>query len=139
MAVQDVRIQSSDQADEMHPCQNIRRRELARDGETMNPEFETWGYLLERCVGAFPASQTIRDNPNVMAAIGLAIGKVHDVAEGSTYRRAQSVQDTQRLICTRRHVQNQRSQPGRVIAASRQIMTACTPRIGQPMEIVESD
>src|SRR3954468_19169368 len=140
MTVQHIRFQRPDQAHEMHPCQDMRGRWMARDGETMNPEFEARGDVFERRVGAFPAGQTVRDNTNLMAAIGLAIGKVHDVAERSTYRRAQCVQDTQRLICTRRHVQNQRS-PIRTVslAANRQIMTAYTPDIGEPVGTIESD
>src|SRR5438270_10605153 len=140
MTVQDIRFQRSDQAHEMYPCQNIRGRWMARDGETMNPEFEAGSDVFERRVGAFPTGQTVRENADVMAALGLAIGKVHDVAECSTYRRAQCVQDTQRLICTRSHVQNQRS-PTRTVsfAANRQIMRACAPGIGVPMGTVESD
>src|SRR5436190_1794057 len=82
MTVQHIRFQRPDQAHEMHPCQDMRGRWMARDGETMNPEFEARADVFERRVGAFPAG-----NANLMAAIGLAIGNVQDVAERSTYRR----------------------------------------------------
>src|SRR5437763_17099102 len=76
MAVQHIRIQRSDQAQEMHPRQNIRGRWMARHGHTPNPEFETRSDVFERRVGAFPASQTLRGTANVSATTGVAIGRL---------------------------------------------------------------
>src|SRR4051794_12646856 len=103
-------------------------RWMARDGETMNPEFEAGGDVFEGSVGAFPAGQTVRDNTNLMAAIGLAIGKVQDVAERSSHRRAQCVQDTQWSICIRRHGQNQRSPTKTVSPRRRAVPSGTSPR-----------
>jgi hypothetical protein len=65
--------------------------------KTVNSELHAWGDLIERRIGAFATRQAIRDHAYVMAAVGLAICKVQDVAESSTYRRAQCVQDAERL------------------------------------------
>jgi hypothetical protein len=81
----------------MHPRQNIARRWLTLNGETVNSQLQARGDLLERRIGAFAARQAIRDDTYVMAAVGLAICKVQDVAESSTYRRAQCVQYAERL------------------------------------------
>ena len=45
----------------------------------------------------------------MMAAIGLAVGEIEDMAEDAADRRARRVQDTKRLTFDNGHDQNQRS------------------------------
>jgi hypothetical protein len=50
-----------------------------------------------------------------VAAVGLSLGEIEDVADDSANRRADRMQDTKRLIRGLRHVQNQRS-PARTVS-----------------------
>src|SRR5689334_5820306 len=103
MAVEDIRLQSPDQAHEMQPRQEIRWTWLAVNGKTVNAELEPRCDLLERSLGAFAAGQAIGDQAHMVPAIGLAINEIQDVAEDSADRRPHGMQDTQRLICIGGH------------------------------------
>src|SRR5882724_4700550 len=78
----------------------------------MNSELEARPNLRQRLLGALTASQGIRDDPDMMAAVDLAVGEIQDVAEDSADRRAHRVQDPKRLVLVsalrRRHDQNLR-------------------------------
>jgi hypothetical protein len=107
--MQDVRSQPPDQIFEMRPYQNIGGVGLAVNGKTPNAELEAGRDLGQRRLGAFAAGEAVRDDADMVAAIGLTIGNVEDVTEDSADRRANRVQDTKRLIWFVGHRQNQRS------------------------------
>jgi hypothetical protein len=71
---------------------------LAVNGKAPNAKFEARGDFLKRCLGTVPAGETVSDNADVVAAVGLPIGEIQDVTEDSADRRANRVQDTKRLI-----------------------------------------
>ena len=64
----------------------------------MNAELQARRDLPERRFGAFAAGQTVGDDADMMAAIGLSVGEVEDVADDAADRCAHRVQDTKRLI-----------------------------------------
>ena len=49
-------------------------------------------------IGALAAGQAVGNDADMVAAVGLAIGDVEDVADDSTYRRANGMQDAKRLV-----------------------------------------
>ena len=75
---------------------------FAVNGEAMNAELEARRDLRQRRLGAFAAGQAVGNDADVVAAVGLAVGEIEDVAEDSADRRAHRVQDTKRLICQSR-------------------------------------
>src|SRR5215475_987093 len=81
MAVKHVRLQLADQPSQMQPGSDIRNRWLAANGQTMHPEFEPRLDLRQGFPGAFSAGERIGDDPDVMAAVDLAIGEIKDMAE----------------------------------------------------------
>jgi hypothetical protein len=72
----------------------------------MNAEPEARRDLLQRRLGAFAAGKAVGDDADVMAAIGLCIGEIQDMAEDSADWCAHRVQDPKRLIWSNGHVQN---------------------------------
>ena len=68
------------------------------NGDTSNAKFETGRKLGQRRLGAFAARQAVGNNADVVAAIGLSIGEIQDVAEDSANRRAHRMQYSERLI-----------------------------------------
>ena len=109
VAVQHIRLQPLDQAHEMRPHQHVGGKRLAADREAMHAEFQAWRDFLQRGFGALAAGEAVGDDSDMMAAIGLAVGEIQDVAENSADRRAHRVQDTKRLTFNHGHDQNQRS------------------------------
>jgi hypothetical protein len=73
-----------------------------------------------------------------MAAIGLAVGEIEDMAENAADGRARGVQDTKRLTVNERHDQNQRS-PTSTSAATRHGIRAGTPRITRVLKKLSPD
>jgi len=63
-----------------------------------------------------------------MAAVGLAVGEIEDMAENAADRRARGVQDPKRLTIDERHDQNPRT-PASTRAATGHGIGAGTPRI----------
>jgi hypothetical protein len=63
-----------------------------------------------------------------MAAVGLSIGEIEDMAENAADRRARGVQDPKRLTVDKRHDQNQCA-PASTSAATRHGIGAGRPRI----------
>ncbi len=84
----------------------------------MHAEREARRDLGKRRVGALAAGQAVGDDPDLMAAVGLAVGEIDDVAENAAHRRAHRVQDSERSIW-RGHGQNRPSPAP--FAAARQI------------------
>ena len=74
----------------------------------MNAELEARRDFRQRLLGAFAAGEAVGDDADMMAAIGLAVGEIEDMAEDAADRRARRVQDTKRLTVDDRHDQNQR-------------------------------
>jgi hypothetical protein len=109
VAVQDIRFQLTDQALEPGPHQRVGGKQLAANGNAMYAEFETRRDFRQRLFGAFAAGEAVGDDADVMAALGLAVGEVQDMAEDAADGRARRVQDTERLAFDHRHDQNQRS------------------------------
>lgn len=58
----------------------------------MNAELEARGDFRQRLLGAFAAGEAVGDDADVMAAIGLAVGEIEDMAENAADRRARGVQ-----------------------------------------------
>src|SRR3954454_16831043 len=109
VAVQNLRLQRSDDSHELQPCYRIRCVGLTPDGDTMNSELEAGRNLLERRLRSLAPGQTIGDDADVMAAFSLALREIQHVTEDSAHWRAQGMQDAKRLIDSPRHVHNQRS------------------------------
>ena len=109
VAVQHVRLQPLDQAHEMRPHQHVGGKRVAADREAVHAEFQARRDFLQRGLGAFAAGEAVGDDADVMAAIGLSVGEIHDVAEDAADRGAHRVQDTKRLTFNQGHDQNQRS------------------------------
>ena len=63
-----------------------------------NAEFETGRDLRQRCLGTGATGETVCDNADMVAAIGLSIGKIQDVTENSANRGTHRVQNTKRLV-----------------------------------------
>ena len=71
---------------------------LAVNSETPNAQLEARGDLLKRGLSTFAAGETVGDNADVVAALGLSVGEIQDVTEDTTDRGANRVQDAKRLI-----------------------------------------
>jgi hypothetical protein len=97
MTVQYVRLQPSDQALDAQQRQSIGEPRFAADGEAMNTELEAGRDLHQSLVGTLAAGQRVGDNPDIMAAIGLAVRKVQNVPENSSDRGADCVQNPKLL------------------------------------------
>ena len=130
VAMQHVGLQPPDQKHEAEPYQQVRGMGFAMNGEALNAEFEAGGDFLQRRLGAFAAGQAVGDNADVVAALGLSIGEVQDVAENSADWRAHRVQDTKRLIQVGGHDQNQRSPTSTVSPGPTGVPSGTTMRIG---------
>jgi hypothetical protein len=63
----------------------------------MNAEFEARGDLFQRGFGAVAAGQAVGDNANMVTAVGLPVGEVHDVTEYPADRRANDVENAKRF------------------------------------------
>ena len=130
VAVQHIRLQPPDQAHEMRPDQHVGGKRFAANGEAMNAELQARRDLRQRRLGAFAAGQAVGDDADMMAAIGLSVGEIEDVAEDAADRRAHRVQDTKRLIFNQGHDQNQRSPTRTVSPGLSAVPSGTTMRIG---------
>ena len=64
-----------------------------RIGRRKAPSFN-WGAIVrQRRVGAFAAGQAVADDADVVAALGLAVGEIEDMAENAADRRARHMHD----------------------------------------------
>lgn len=98
VAVQDVGLERGDQAPHAEPHQEIVRRRFAADRYPMHAELQPWREFGQRLVGAFAAGEAVSEDPDMMAAIDLAVGDVEDVTEDAADRGAHGVQDSKRLV-----------------------------------------
>ena len=130
VAVQHVRLQFADHALESGPHQKITRQRLAANGRAVNAELELGSDFRQRLLGAFAAGEAVGDDADVMAAVGLAVGEIEDMAENAADRRARGVQDTKRLTVNERHDQNQRSPTSTVSPGLRGVPDGTTKRVG---------
>ena len=101
-----------DHALESGPHQTSRWERLAANGRAVNAELEARRDFRQRLLGAFAAGEAVGDDADMMAAIGLAVGEIEDMAEDAADRRARGVQDAKRLTVNERHDQNQRTPTG---------------------------
>jgi hypothetical protein len=139
MAVQHVRLQLPDQAADAQPDQQIRRPGFTTDGDPVHAEFEARRDLGQCRFGAIAAGQTVGDNADLVAALGLSIGEIDDMAENAANRCTRRVQDPQRSS-GHVHPQNLPSPakaavctlPDRAGAAIRQRTAARAPDMGEP-------
>ena len=130
VAMQDVRLQFADHAPETRPHQEVGRERLAANGDAVNAKLEARGDFGERLLGAFAAGEAVGDDADVMAAFGLAVGQIEDMAKDPANRGARGVQDTKRLAFDNRHDQSQHSmRPARAGAATGHGIGASAPRI----------
>ena len=109
VAVQDVGLERGDQAAHAQPDQKILRRRFAADRQPVHAELQPRRELGQRLVRALAAGEAVGENPDMMAAIDLAVGEVEDVPEDAADGRAYGVQDAKRLVGRGGHDQNQRS------------------------------
>ena len=86
VAVQHVRLQAPDQAQETRPHQSIAGTRLAANGDAMNAELEARRDFRQRLLGAFAAGEAVGDDADVMAAVGLAVGEIQDMAKDAADR-----------------------------------------------------
>src|ERR1700754_1813500 len=114
----------------MRPNQRIGRKQFAANRQAMNAKLEPRCDLVKRRLGAFAAGEAVRDDADLVATVGLAIGEVEDVTEYPADRRAHSMQNTKRLIWNRRHDQNQRSPTSTVSPGLRAVPSGTTTRAG---------
>jgi hypothetical protein len=96
--MQHVGFEPPDQEHHTQPYQEIGGVRFAANGEAPNAELEARNDFLERRLGAFAAGQAIGDDADVVAAFGLAVGEVQDMAQDAADRRAHCMQDTKRLV-----------------------------------------
>jgi hypothetical protein len=71
---------------------------IAVNGKTPNAQLKARRNFRQRRLRTLAAGQAVSDNPDMVAAIGLSIGKIQNVANDSANRRAHRVQDTKRLF-----------------------------------------
>ena len=116
VAVQDVRLQSPDQPLKSRPHLNIRRARFAANGQATNAELEARRDFRQCLLGAFAAGQAVGDDADMVAAVGLAVGEIEDMAEDAADGRTRRVQNTKRLAIDNGHDQNQRSPAGAGVA-----------------------
>ena len=102
---------------------------FAVNGEAMHAKLEARRDLGQCRFGAFAAGEAVGDDADVMAAVGLSVGEIEDVAEDAADRRAHRVQDTKRLIWKSRHDQNQRSPTSTVSPGLIAVPSGTTTRI----------
>ncbi len=107
VSVQHIGIELADQACELRPYPDIGGTGVAADGDAMRAQFEPRRDLLQRGRCTFAAGQAVGKDTDMMAAVGLSIGKVEDMAKNSADRRTYRVKDPKRLVGGGRHVQNQ--------------------------------
>jgi hypothetical protein len=69
----------------------------------MNAERHARRDLGERRFGALAACQAVGENADLMAARGLTVGKIKDVADDSADRRADRVKNAKRRLIGRGH------------------------------------
>jgi len=94
---------------EARPHQGVGGKQFTANGHAMNAELQARRDFRQRRFGARAAGQAVGDDADVMAAVGLAVGQIQDMAKNSTDRRARCVKDTKRPSVNHRHDQNQRS------------------------------
>ena len=82
---------------------NVARQRLAANRRAVNAELEPGGDFRQRLLGAIAAGQAVGDDADMVAAFGLAVGEIEDVAKDAADRRARCVQDPKRLTFNKRH------------------------------------
>ena len=88
---------------------DVKRHRFSSDCKAMHAKLQARCDLGQRLLGALAAGQAVGDDTDMVAAIGLAVGEVEDVAKDAANGRAHRVQDTKRLSFDDGHAQNQRS------------------------------
>ena len=66
----------------------------------MNAELEARRDFRQRLLGAFAAGEAVGDDADMVAAVGLAVGEIEDMAEDAADGRARRVQDTSGWLST---------------------------------------
>src|SRR5437879_7025870 len=97
MAVQNVRFETAGRVPELRPGHEVERVRFTPDCNTIDAELHARCNLGQCLIVTFAASQTVGDNPDMMAAIGLAVSEAENVPNDTAYRRARSVPATNRL------------------------------------------
>ncbi len=101
----------------------------------MHAELQARCDLGQRLFGALAAGQAVGDDADMMAAVGLAVGEVEDVAKDAADGRAHRVQDTKRLVVGHGHGQNQRSPTSTVSPGLIGVPGGTTTRDGPPPSV----
>jgi hypothetical protein len=71
---------------------------LAVNGQTSKAQLEAGRNLGQGCLGPLAAGEAVGDDADMVAALGLSIGEIQDVAEDSPDRRPHRMQNSKRLI-----------------------------------------
>src|SRR5438128_323581 len=97
MTMQNIRLETARQALELDPGHGVERRRFAPDCNAMYAELHAGCDVGQRLIGALAAGEAVGDDPDLMAAVGLAVGEIEDVTKNAAHGRAHRVQDTKRL------------------------------------------
>src|SRR5690242_12816409 len=116
MTMQNIGLEAARQLLELSPGHDVERGGFASDSKTMHAELHPRCDVGQRLVGALASGQAVGDDPDLMTALGLAIGEIEDVTKNAANRRAHRVQDTKRLAFGYGHDQDRRSPTSRGIA-----------------------
>jgi hypothetical protein len=143
MAMQDIWLKTLRETLEFGPGHEIERGGFPPDSKTMDTKLHARRDLGQRLLGALASGQIVGDDPDLMAALGLAIGEVEDVTKNAANGCAHRVQDTKRLTLDHWHGQagaltalRQRNCKG---ADVNHTMSARTPCIGESRRIIAAD
>src|SRR5262249_52148214 len=133
MTMQDIGFKLLGETLEPGPGHEVERGGFPPDCKTMNAELHARCDLSQRLFGAVASGQIVGDNPDLMAAVGLAVGEVEDVTKNAANGCAHRVQDTKRLTFDHWH-----GQAGALTALRQRncadvnhTMSARTPCIGE--------
>lgn len=103
MPVKDVRCACPRDAGKFAKRENVRRMRLATNGDPVHAELHARGDGGKRRVGALSAGEAVGENADVVSGVRLAVGEIEDVANDSSDRRADGMQDAKRAGRGLRH------------------------------------
>jgi hypothetical protein len=82
----------------MDGCGNIERMGFAVDSDAINSELHAWCYFGQSGRSAFTAGQAVRENADLVAAIGLSVGEINNVTKNAPHRCADRVKNAKGLV-----------------------------------------
>src|SRR5262249_14447488 len=94
MTMQNVRLEAARQPPELSPGHDVERGGFASDPKAMHAKLHALCDLGQRLIGALASGQAVGDDPDLMPAVGLAVGEIEDVTKNAANGRTHRVQDT---------------------------------------------